>query len=432
MPSEKEWYLTTKVMANPQFRGYRPQLASFMARSRQLRRDPAKLLLLQADMASGLLAAQESKRRLEGELAAYGGDDASYIEQLRIAAAVAKGLAHVIKQIGDGIAWRALNYDRPVIYELSSKPQTGHLEFDSVQQEAALAAAHVGETGNTVVINDLTNFLRYGDFTSISDKSVSIAECKGGRGSSRSGRAVRQRQRLESTCEFLNAGVTDWGASVKKLFRYSIEPRSHLGAVAGLIREAKQKGSAHARLSRCLAVDVLHVESLLDMSSEKEMQKLDHNPFKQSPRATSHSSLDYFGTFSPNVAPYSVYPFSDEDCTDVMTGDILLRTHFNHRNLERCFKRRGLLVESPTLKQAQAFLDMDLGERRRHEDEIAILVGRPGDPYCVCIYLALLARLSFEFLDEETYADAVEEVLEQRDVGAILVPGFQNEALLWD
>lgn len=432
MVNKIERFLIPKILGDPQYRGYRPDLDSFMARSRQFRHDPAQLLLLQAEMASGLLGAQESKRAIERELAACGDGNASYSEQLRIGVGVTKAVAHVIKQIADGIAWRALSYDRPTIYQLSLKPQTGHLELGSIQQEVDSADAHVENTGETVVINDLTNFLRFGDFTSIGPDSVSIAECKGGRAARRSRRARRQRQQLDSTLDFLNTGVRESETGVEKLFRHSTEPRSHLAAVGELIREAKQKGAAHARLSRCLAVDVFYTELLPDVSSQKEMRKLVHNPFEQSPRATSHSSLDFFARFSRNLAPYSIYPFSDRDCTDIMTGDVWLWTYFNERNLARCLQRRGLLVTLPSREQAQAYLDMDLGERRRREGDVGILVGRPGDPHCVLAHGALLARPIFEFLDEESFADALEEVLEQRDIGAILIPAFRNEAVLWD
>jgi len=409
-----------------------------MSRSRELRKHPTELLELQADMASALAVAQESKRSLERQLADGADGAPGHVQRLHVAIAVAKRLAHVIKQIGDGIAWRTLNYDRPVIRQLADKPQTGHIELESAIQEFAAAAEHVEHTGDIVVMNDLTNFLRHGDFTCVGGGGVTIAEYKGGTAARRSSRAKRQSRRLAEVLEFVNTGVRDADGGLEILLRQRVMARSHLATVAELIGEARRKGAAQARLSPSLAVDILYFDLLAEISDPRKMASLLHDPFRQTREKVSHHSLGLFQEFSANVAPYSIYPFSDEDCSDIMIGAVCLMSHFSHRNLARCLKRRGLSVVLPTERQLSTYLSLPIGERRRAQDQVAMRVWLPQGTRGLVLHMETTARMFAEFLDEESFADGIEEVLSRDDLfdgydaSVKFRAGFANEAELWD
>lgn len=429
--------LPPKILGDPQYLEHLPRLQSFMARSRQLRHQPRELLDLQVEMAGALLGWQESQTRLEREAADYSGQDPEFLEEHEIAAGVAKRLAYIVRQIADGIAWRALNYHRAALYQLASKPQTGHLSLESTAHELRFAAAHVETSGNPVIINDLTNFLRFGDYTSIGPDGVTVAEVKGGEASAKSRRARRQRRALDSVLDFLNAGIRETREGSHRIHLFRVPPKTHLPTVRQLIREAKHKGDAHARLSDSLAVDVLYSTLLAEITEDEATPRLFRNPFAQSSDASSSHSLELFDRFSRNLAPYSIYPFADEDCTDIMTGALWLITHFNHGNLVRCLRRRGLVVALPTPQQLDAFSSMSHGERTRHEDDVAIWVYRANDPRRVHIYPALLGRVIWEFLDEESFADATEEILDQDPAEVAVLPAyavaaFEKENELWD
>ena len=426
---DREQSMVPKVLSDPQYREHLPTVRSFMARSRQLRDRPRELLELQADMASALLGVQASQRELEGQLVSQPVGDSPALDDLERAIAVCKRLAHIIKQIADGIAWRTLQYDRAAIYQLALKNPTGHLQRQSAAHEFAAAAARVGRTGDLVAMNDLTNCLRYGDYTAVAaDGTVRMAEVKAGKASRRSGRATRQRRKLDEVLEFLDSGVRLTGERLTAFLLHKTRARTHLQAVGDVIRQAKAQGCAHARLSDCLAVEALYMETLFEQGRSPEL----HNPFAQSRQASSHHSLTFFDQFARNLAPYSVYPFPDDDCSDVMCGYLWLCTHFNRGNLIRCLRRRGLSVRLPTESEADAYNQLDPGEKRRREDDVAIRVWRPDQPTILTIAGALLGRLHYEYLDEECFADCVEEVLEQPAVGVTFFPAFENEAELWN
>jgi hypothetical protein len=380
-------------------------------------------------MASALLGVQASQRELEGQLVNQSDGDGAVVEDLERGIAVCRRLAHIIKEIADGIAWRTLQYDRAAVYQLALKNPTGHLHPQSTAQEFAAAAAHIECAGDLVVMNDVTNFLRYGDYTAVAaDGTVRIAEVKAGKGGRRSGRASRQRQKLDQVLQFLDTGVRLTKEGATALFLHKTKLRTHLHAVGDIIRQAKAQGSAHRRLSDCLAVDALHIPSLFEQGRTAEL----HDPFAQSTQARSYHSFAVLKGFARNVAPYSVYPFPDEDCTDLMTGDLRLWTHFNHGNLIRSLRRRGLIARYPTDTQMDSYEQLTPGERKRREDEVGIQVRRPGGRAILISRPGLLARLIYEYLDEECFADCVEEMLDRGAVGFTMFPAFQDETQLWD
>ncbi len=430
----REVDLRAKVLADPQYRRCWPDVHSFMRRSRELRNRPRELLELQSDMASALTGAQESKRRLEREVAEDRSCDAG---PLAVGIAVSKRLAHITKQIGDGIAWRALAYDRPVIRQLADKPQTGHMELDAAVKEFAAAAQHVEKTREVVVMNDLTNFLRYGDYTCVGPGRVTIAECKGGEAARKSRRAARQRWRLEEVLEFVNTGVRHTDGGPEMLLRQKVMARSHLATVSELITEARRSGAAQARLGPSLAVDVLHFGLLAEIRNPKTVASFFHDPFRETREKVTHDSLSLglFQEFSANLAPYSIYPFSDEDCADIMTGMVWLVSYFSYRNLARCLKRRGLSVLLPADAQLRAYSKLSIGERRRAAEHLGITVSRRRGMCGLLLPFEATARIYVEFLDEESFADSAEEVLSRDDLfgqATRLRTGFANEAELWD
>lgn len=430
LDEDKFW--APKVMGDSQYREHWPLLRSFMSKSRDLRTQPAELLDLQADMASALIGAQESQRRLKGQLSDQYSSDAAPPEDVQQAIRVSKRLAHVVKQIGDGMAWRTLHYNRAIIDQLSMKPQTGHLDLESTAEEFAAAEESLKRTAGLVIVNGLTNVLRYGDYTLVhADGHVDIVEVKGGKGSKRSGHTKTQRRELGKVVDFITQGIGLRLARPSAIFSHRRELKSHLPVVGELIREARVSGSAHARLSDCLAVDVLFT----DMMVAEDRQPIMHNPFMQSNEGRTYHSLQFFDRFAKNVAPYSIFPFSDEDCSDIMTGAILLISHFNYGNLVRCLRRRGLSVESPTKSQTAAYAELSLGEMQRHQDDVALRVSRAGDPRVLFLRQALLGRHLYEFLDEESFADAAEEMFDRtgiEGVGVAFSPSFRNEKDLWD
>jgi hypothetical protein len=405
-----------------------------MAESRKLRDRPNQLLLLQAEMAGALLAVEQTQRETEAKIQA-GAVSNVRLQDIQRTAGVAKLVARIIRCVADGIAWRTLHYDRAAIYLLSLKPQTGHLQPDSVRQELAAAASSVETSGRPAILNDLTNFLRYGDFTVLDGDTLEIVEVKGGKGAKKSGRAKRQERARTRILERLSTKAWKTDNGMERIFQHRVEPRSHFGEVRELVSEARVKGSARGRLSDCVAVEVWYLPTLMQVAEPEDGPKLMRNPFSQSAQALSYNPILFFNEFVRNLAPFSVYPLTDDDCVDLMTGTLQLTTHFNYGNLVRCLRRRGLKVTFPRESEFRAFNALTPDEKNRREDDVAIQVARPGRSHRLLIQLPLLGRVMYEFLDEESFADAIEELAEESasdSEATTYFAAFQEEACLWD
>lgn len=412
----------TKVVAHPEYRKHEPHLVSFMARSREFRADPVQLLYLQAEMAREVIHLQAEQRDYQAKT------DAGELEQYRYIAAVCRQLAHGIRQVADGIAWRSLGYDRGAIHELAWKPQSGHMNLETALQEIEAAAKHVEETGELVVLNDLTNFLRYGDFTSIG-QGITIHEVKAGRGSAKSGRAHKQKKRTDEVIEFIARRERQTNGGLEKLVRLRAKPRAYLERLPALISQARESGSAHARLSDCLAVEVFDLKLIADAYAAGKVRF--HNPFAQSKDTGTSHSLELFDKFTPNMAPYSVFPLSSEDCVGIMTGSLWLFTYFNKGNFVRCLRRRGLRVRFPSEDELKAAPKWMPGQVADHELDNPVVI--MGSAHVVLLSLGLLSRMIDELLDEETFADMIEEQLHTAGGEKELVYlAFEDETDLWD
>ncbi|MEX1253128.1 MAG: hypothetical protein WEE64_02190 [Dehalococcoidia bacterium] len=307
---------------------------------------------------------------------------------------------------------------------LARKAQTGALNLEGTLAELEAAGACAEETGSLVVINDITNFIRYGDFTAVSpDGNVSIVEVKAGKGSSQSGRAARQSRKLSNVTTFLNNrwGHTRYGASA--ILRHNVALRTHLPSVEQLIGRARETGAANERLSDCLAVDVWCMDRLF-ADGRKPTR---HNPFEQSGQAMTGHSLKSFSSFAPNFAPYSVFPLTARDCADLIVGAIWLVSHFNWGNVVRCLKRRDLQVEVVN----DGRLPFTPGTRQ----EFALAVSRGRYQHAFYIPWGELGRIMMEFLSEESFADAIEELLDRstwRGAPVSVFASFASEPSLWN
>ena len=95
-------------------------------------------------------------------------------------------------------------------------------------------------------------------------------------------------------------------------------------------------------------------------------------------------------------------------------------------------KKRHLIVGDLDRARLSQFLLRPIGEQKLRTFDIGLSVGRPNSAPCKVSFVDL-ARISYEFLDEEAFADTIEEVLEIGiPPGELYFTAFENEALIWD
>ncbi len=251
------------------------------------------------------------------------------------------------KQIMDGIAWRFLNFDRASLRQIAEHHNTGNLNPGFIQ-EASKAEFIVNNSDHFVILNDLTNFLRFGDLTIVSKDKIYIDEIKT-KGKSKG----EQKKQLDSLLENLNNKRFSIGKDTADFLLVPGSVQNFLSAVKVITKKAKldKMGIFSERLSPYLWVSCIYSKNLL--SVEKDFQKI--KPFLPKPPFSTEgqngfiptTNLFMFGEFTPNFAPYTIFPFEEELIADLIFGRCILTSYISQKNLTKSINGKGWSVVFP-------------------------------------------------------------------------------------
>lgn len=103
------------------------------------------------------------------------------LESLQIRLFAHKNIVRILKTIVDGIVWRNICFDRPILRLIASNRITGYIDVNEPGFIGVLDLAKyiVWHKKSVVIINDLSNFLRIGDVTEITKSGIYVQESKG-------------------------------------------------------------------------------------------------------------------------------------------------------------------------------------------------------------------------------------------------------------
>jgi hypothetical protein len=259
----------------------------------------------------------------------------------------------MLRQIGDGIAWRALRYDRRAFTILGEGERVGRLA-QGVGRDAELA--ELGrlweDEGVFAIHNDLTNCLRHGDLTVLRERDdgidVTLIEVKAGARPDN----TPQLQRLERATDLLREGRQMTDAGLLHITVVPAEYDTYLDVLPELIANARDVGYAWARPHECLLVGAVdyrvwgHESSEYNRRSDSERRRIawgGEEPETLGWTASMRRMRDRGWSFS-SLAPYTIFPLSSEDVTDVGMGFIDLAYGLHLPLLERTLARDGIEV----------------------------------------------------------------------------------------
>jgi len=164
---------------------------------------------------------------------------------------------HILREVGDGIAWRALRYDRPAFTILGDGVRVGRLA-SGVGLEAELSELGRLWDGEQVfaIHNDMTNCLRHGDLMIVRPGDgvieVTLAEVKAG-----PSRDEAQLQRLDEATRLLRDRRLVGAGEAGKPLQVTVVPgeyETYLDALGPLIAEAREVGYGWIQPHECLLV----------------------------------------------------------------------------------------------------------------------------------------------------------------------------------
>ena len=316
----------------------------------------------------------QSRRR---ELAAQVPRDVSAItaaqrdaDAVEHAMEVEEALLSLLRVIGDGIAWRAMGYDRAAFGILGTGARVGRLAADEGLDPEIEQIDHYSGEGVFAIHNDLTGCLLHGDVTAIYPEWIEVVEVKRGRVDPNSAQMVRLRDAIELINKRRH---TFEDGTVRDIVDLPKPYKSRLGHLRGMLAAAREEGYAAKQLSRCqwcaVASNRLGADQVAGVREayERSMQALDWG--REGAQAFRYNSAfrrmrDRRQSFS-SVAPISIYPLDVEDVADLMLGYFDVYTMLNTDILRSQFAERGIDVEIAVGDEAD---DRFLVARRRVGD----------------------------------------------------------------
>ncbi len=331
----------------------------------------------------------------------------------------------------DALVWRLLDYDRTTVQILADHKPTGHLD-DTFLDDLAKAEQITREEHAIVLVNDLTNVLRYGDLTIFKDGKPFPLENKSGKASADSRRATRQRLALQGLQRFLALGIRDTDYSRDYIFAPQLSPKTYHTVVAQAIGEARKKGYYQLQLSDCLAIEVLWPKC-----GDADIPQ--GRPFSQEEYILPVDNLSIADIPVTKIAPYGIFPFDDEVCFGLLTGELVIRSVLNLRRLQKKYQQVGLRLElpQPTKDEIRAYVSAPIADRRKQLNRLALSIedsrnnGMSAD-------LNYLWPIVFEFWQEESLIEAQRQLLKfmgdmhfSDDKATRFYIGYGNEGSIW-
>ncbi|HVQ39016.1 MAG TPA: hypothetical protein VMS31_15875 [Pyrinomonadaceae bacterium] len=352
--------------------------------------------------------------------------DATSLRAWQLEAFVFERAARQLRAVGDGLAWRVFGYDRRRILALSRNDSPGMMfGKDGLPYELGRVEDIWRDKQHFALLHDLTNCLRIADVSEFTDEGVVLHEVK-----KNSRIETKQRRRIEEAINAvmhggpLPGGVVDaWLVELQQPYAADLQPLNDA------IQLACKHGSrgmrlGHGRALIANAPDVVaskwghDYESGVDWLSSIKRRALKRAGIQDARRHIIGRSADT-ASRSPSMAPWSIYPFSAEDCAALICDEVMFETVISLDALAESLASTGLRVEV-LLPEADGEL----------VGNINILQATWGDR-SITLHPHGLGPLLYELMRPDVWAVGVKEALMSAADSCEPVLVFADEAKWW-
>lgn len=335
-----------------------------------------------------------------------------------------------LRDIADGIAWRLFDCDRAALHELARRSTRPHINPEGILAELHTFASYSNERSGIAVLNDLTNFLKFGDVTVRRHSGeFEIVEVKSG--TSGSGRLTRQRQGIMEVVELLSR---DQGREVTgepvRISEVQVTPEMFVGNLAGVLARAGREGAGVEIVGSHLVMDCMDFRAGAERHLEKEKvfgilergwRVVDR--WKESGDFVLVLDASERYAHAQNYAPASVLPLEPSMCVRIMAGSVALTAVLNVSAVLRGLEGRGWVVVKPPERLAA-----EAAEEGKSEAPIAVL--RRGR-LTTSLPAALVGRLGMEFLKPKSLSEMLDAVLESDGERGYSFVNLAGEREMW-
>lgn len=354
-------------------------------------------------------------------------------------------LRHIFKDIADGIAWRTLGFNRPLLRILSQNNSSGFLKTDLSKEDEV--AMNISMHSNTVLINDITNILRIGDVLVVDQEGFpNIVEVK------RSGKKIwtwedyerilhkggelsNQGSKIKEAIDAFRTGRLKIGDSEAELGFLNIPIKSYLPIISKMIRKCN---SSNNGVYERYIDNILYVRTIKIKKVKLEVSNL---PFQLDMNWLYFSSVETLQlhdneTFR-NKIPYTCYPIEENYILQIISGEIIIDSFINIETLKGLFIKVGWEIKDRIFSEEDfEKLKKDMyGGRKLFQDEVdSCLFTVWKDGFNLEIKVEMIAQIFMDFLKPEILIQMAEFLYEKtrvkKEEGYFGI-AYSNEKNIW-
>jgi hypothetical protein len=352
--------------------------------------------------------------------------DPGTAESWELEAYVYERAARQLRMVGDGLAWRCFGYDRRVILTLCRNASPGPMYGkEGLPSELERIQELWENDGHFALHHDLTNCLRIADLTEFTENGMRLREIKRTPHTERA-----QMDRAQAAVDALmHGGELPGPCRSARLIQLREPYITNLAQLGELIQMAKERGCAGTALSQGRALLASSLPACL------RRWGADHAEQGRVLTATRQQAIDQAGiatamhhirglsgdtaSRSPIMAPWSIYPFSSEECAALICDLLIFETIVSGEALVTSIEQAGLHGEL-LLTPADIQVGDAMGVLRAHWRERALTW------HAHSLGLAL-----YELVEPETLARGTKEALQLDRPPGEPVMVYTGEASTW-
>jgi hypothetical protein len=278
------------------------------------------------------------------------------------------------KSIYDGLVYRKLKFDHPFLRYGAEH----HFPLNSINSETMVKTMNfldqfIKSNDGFILVNDLSNFLRVGDFLQINDTGTLINEIKGNftkvlNVNSFSGSKEPSKQFINKIIpaqEVLDKRIikaNDVDRTEIKIKDVSFTVETYFHELSKLLDKVDKEDYAEIKVDDYLIVRGFNMSEIHKkiIKDKKNMKGYFNDKLAQPTWSTSNilrlSSYLYFtydgiGNFSRNLLPLSTYPIKEEHIIDLMLGRKVLFGWMNLDVIKNKLESNGWEVEQSDINE---------------------------------------------------------------------------------
>lgn len=332
---------------------------------------------------------------------------AEEIQESSIHQLIYKLMIRNLKEIADGMAWRLFNYKRAVLDIAGATKQENAMHFSKGLEREISELMKYCYYGRIALLNDLTSIIDIGDITVKNpDGRFEFHEIKGS--NSKSPRIERQREKQERATKILNDGLYENGGTTYRIVDIDIALHNYLNSVLNVLKDAKSKGYSSNVLSKYLIVECIYVDLLDGSCSVEKVQQKSKNIRKcwdSKEEIFTLSNVMRLKLYPRMYAPYSIFPFPEDICVDLISGRAMLFSHINISKIIKILKESdwGVVRENTLIPvlggpACSSFLTLTRGDFR------------------MPLVASEIIRIGFEFLKVHTLLAKLDQVFKKSSI----------------